>query len=101
MAKKKSNTKATKATTKKVKVDRFAMNRVAKEKPVKIAKVKAPKEKKVTKRELCVKFYGEGMTNEEIAKAAVTTVNSVRWYLNKAGLKSNRAKKDESPQQEA
>jgi len=58
-------------------------------------KQEKPKAKEPTKRELVVMYHKKGFENEIIAEKAETTLNSVRWYLSKEELKSNRpAKKD-------
>jgi len=61
---------------------------------IKKTEEKKPKVKEPTKRELVVLYHGKGMFNEDIAEKAETTLNSVRWYLSKEGLKSNRPKKE-------
>jgi len=59
-------------------------------------KKEAPKEEKPpTKKALCIEGHEKGMTNEEIAEYADTTINSVRWYLSKEGLSAHRAEKVE------
>lgn len=56
-------------------------------------KVVEKKDKGPTKKEQVLALHKKGLTSEEIADQAETTINSVRWYLSKAGLSAHRAEK--------